>query len=68
MDYRPINNCFKTSDKIRAQHELFEDFKQERQDVQKFIFYLWLQENKLKAKYGKDEKGNIGYGLEYVPN
>ncbi len=43
--YRPINDCFKLSDKIRAQHLLFEDFKQERGDIQKFIFYLWLGEN-----------------------
>lgn len=68
MAYRKVNDCFKISKKIRAQHELFNDFLNERKDIQKFIFYLWLQENELKAKYGKDENGNIGYGLEYVPN
>jgi len=66
--YRPVNDCFKTSEKIKAQHELFEDFKQERKDVAKLHFYLWLQINELKADYGKDDNGNIGYGLEYIPN
>ena len=68
MDYRPVNECFKVSDEIRANHVLFEDFKQERRDVIKFTFYMWLQENQLKAKRGKDKNGNFGYGLEYVPN
>ncbi len=68
MTYRNVNDCFKLSDKIKAQHELYEDFKNERTDIQKFVFYLWLQKNELKAKYGKDHNGNLGYGLEFVPN
>lgn len=65
-DFRPARECFKLSDKIRASHELFNDFQQERTDIQKFIFYLWLQDNELGAKRGKDENGNLGYGLEFV--
>jgi hypothetical protein len=68
MDYRKINDCFKISETIRAKHLLYEDFKQERIDITKFIFYLWLQENQLKAKIGKDENGYLGHGLEFVPN
>lgn len=68
MDFRPVNDCFEKSDTIRAQHLLYEDFKQERTDINKFIFYLWLQDNPLEAKRGKDEKGNLGYGLKYIPN
>ncbi len=67
MDYRPVKECFKKSDKVRAQHLLFNDFKQERTDIKKFFFYVWLNENELKATFGKDEKGDVGYGLEYVP-
>lgn len=66
MDYRPASECFRKSDVIRANHLLFEDFKQERNDISKFIFYLWLNSNELGAKFGKDEKGNLGYGLEFV--
>lgn len=64
--YRPINQCFKKSNKIRAQHLLYDDFKQERKDISKFIFYLWLNDNELKAKRGNDEEGAFGWGLEYV--
>ena len=66
--YRKVNDCFKLSDKIRAQHELFADFQKERTDTKKFTFYLWLQKNELKAHYGKDHNGDFGYGLEFVPN
>ena len=65
--FRPVNDCFKKSENIRAQHNLFKDFKQERTDILKFYFYIWLQKNELKADYGKDENGDIGYGLEYIP-
>lgn len=65
--YRRINDCFKKSDTIRAQHVLFDDFKQERTDVMKFTFYLWLGKNELQTNRGKDENGNLGFGLEYIP-
>lgn len=68
MKYRPIKDCFKLDKNIRAQHLLFEDFKEERTDIAKFHFYLWLQDNEFKAPYGKDEKGNFGYGLKYISN
>ena len=68
MKYRKVNDCFKLSKNSRAQHELFEDFKKERTDVKKFIFYLWLQKNELKADFGKDRNGDFGYGLEFIPN
>lgn len=64
--YRPVNDCFEITDKIRANHLLFEDFKKERTDVSKFVFYMWLEQNELKAKRGKDEKGNMGFGLKYI--
>ncbi|MDH5414468.1 MAG: hypothetical protein OEW87_10050 [Flavobacteriaceae bacterium] len=64
--YRSVNSCFKTSDKIRACHLLYEDFLQERTDTSKFIFYLWLNKNELGAKRGKDES-DFGDGLEYRP-
>ena len=65
--YRPVNECFKKVDKITASHKLFNDFKSERNDTTKFIFYLWLMENQLKSKFGKDDFGDSGWGLEYVP-
>lgn len=70
-EFRPINQCFEKSDTIRAQHLLWDDFRKERTDVKdrglyKIAFYIWLDENELGAKYGKDENGNIGYGLKYI--
>jgi hypothetical protein len=67
MEFRPVHECFEISDEIRAQHNLYEDFKQERTDIKKFIFYLWLHENPLNAKYGKDNSGSFGYGLKFIP-
>lgn len=64
--YRPASQCFEISDTIRAAHHLYEDFTQERKDINKFTFYLWLNQNQLNAKRGKDENGNFGYGLKYV--
>lgn len=65
--YRRAVDCFRLSDKIRAKHLLYKDFQDERTDINKFVFYLFLQQNELQAKYGKDENGDIGYGLAYVP-
>lgn len=71
-EFRPVDQCFEKSDTIRAQHELWEDFLQERTDLgkgnqtYKFAFYVFLNENKIGATYGKDEKGNIGYGLRFI--
>lgn len=64
--YRPAQDCFELSDDIRCMHLLYDDFKHERTDISKFVFYLWLHENKLGAKYGKSKSGNIGYGLKYI--
>ena len=64
--YRPVNECFKTTNKVRASHLLYEDFLEERTDVSKFIFYLWLFQNDLGAIRGKDKDGNAGYALEFI--
>lgn len=64
--YRPIKECFIKSEEIRASHLLYTDFLQERSDISKFIFYLWLNENELGVKHGKDFNGNLGYGLKYI--
>lgn len=66
-DIRPFKECFELSDTIRAQHLLFQDYLKEDSNARKFIFYLALKENGLRAKYGKDKaNGCIGYGLAYV--
>lgn len=67
VKYRPARECFKVVEGIRASHLLYKDFMQERTDMGKLPFYIWLQENELKAKRGQDENGWFGYGLEYVP-
>jgi len=66
--YRPVAECFELTDKIRASHLLFDDFKDERTDIQKFVFYTWLMDNKMGAKVGKDENGDMGYSLKYISN
>jgi hypothetical protein len=66
--YRQARQCFELSDKITACHKLFEDFQQERTDIQKMIFYIWLDQNELKANRGKDSNGNFGYGLKFIPS
>jgi hypothetical protein len=65
--YRKINDCFKRSDTIRPDHLLYKDFLQERTDISKFIFYIWVQKNELKARRGKADSGDLGHGLEYIP-
>lgn len=64
--YRPVAECFSRSDKIRAQHLLYEDFQQERTDIEKLVFYLWLQENSMQATRGTDENGYLGFALQYI--
>lgn len=66
MKYRSVGTCFVKSDIIRAQHLLYDDFLNERKDIVKFIFYIWLNENELQAKFGKDENGDFGWGLEFI--
>ncbi|KKL71378.1 hypothetical protein LCGC14_2095530 [marine sediment metagenome] len=72
--FRPVPLCFEKSDTIRARHLLWEDFRLERTDlkegtgVHKVAFYLWLADNDLCAKQGKDKEGNLGYRLKYIPN
>ena len=71
--FRKIGQCFKKCNQIRAKHLLWEDFKKERTDItgrglEKIAFYVWLDRNELKADFGKDESGDFGYGLEYIPN
>lgn len=70
-EFRPVLKCFEKCDIIRAQHHLWEDFQQERTDIKKngiykVAFYLFLKKNELKADYGKDKEGNIGYGLHFI--
>lgn len=74
-DYRPMEECFERCDTIRAQHLLWEDMQKERADLQhrgnlryKMAFYMLLDQNKWKAKSGKDQNGNFGYGLRFIPS
>ena len=72
--FRPVALCFEKSDEIRARHLLWNDFRIERTDlkegtgVHKVVFYLWLTDNDLCAEHSKDDEGNLGYGLKYIPN
>ncbi len=71
-EYRPIADCFERSDAIRAKHLLWADLQQERTDIAesgqyKMAFYMWLDRNELGAAVGKDEEGNLGYGLKFIP-
>lgn len=66
--YRVLTECFTLSDTIRASHLLFKDLQEERTDIQKIVFYLFLQTNELGAVRGNDPNtGDIGYGLRYIP-
>ncbi len=68
MSYRKVNDCFNKNVVVKASHELYEDFKRERTDISKFVFYLWLERNELETIRGKDKNGNHGFGLEFIPN
>lgn len=64
-EFRPVIECFELCDKIRPSHLLYNDFLQERKDVPKMHFYIWLEKNELKAKRGKADDGNLGFGIKY---
>ena len=68
MKHRPVKECFCLSEEITPMHILYNDFLQERNDISKFWFYVWLEKNELKASRGKAKDGNLGYGLMYISN
>ena len=65
--YRRATDCFRESDKVRAAHLLYEDFRQERTDIPKLIFYIFMQENYM-GLIGEDPDNRCtGYALEFIP-
>ena len=62
---------FEKSDTIRAQHLLWEDVLKVRPDMRgvsnKMRFYMLLNQNPWGATWGKDERGDLGLGLRFVP-
>lgn len=68
---KPIEDHFEKSNTIRAQHLLWEDVIKQRPDLKgvryKMAFYMLLGENPWGAVWGKDEKGDLGLGLRFVP-
>ena len=65
-DYREGLDMWEESDTVRCSHLLYEDLKQERTDIPKFHFYLFLIDN-YRHLYGKSKAGNMGYKLKYKP-
>ena len=65
MSYRPAKECFEEAKEGRAMHLLFEDFQQERTDIQKFFLYLFFQ-NEYSHLYVKCEDGNMGYKIRFI--
>lgn len=63
--YRPALECFEEADECRASHLLFEDFQQERTDIPKFVFYLFLL-NEYSHLFGIAPDGNSGYKIKFI--
>jgi ferritin len=64
--YRPAKECFKETDTPRAAHLLFQDFQDERTDIGKLPFYMFLQETYPTLR-GIDSSNNcLGYKLQYI--
>ena len=67
---RPAGECFELCDTIWPRDSLYGAFLKERTDIDKFVFYLWLDDHakKIGAKYGIDKhEGNAGWGLKFIP-
>lgn len=65
MSYRPAKECFEEAEEYRSMHLLFEDFQQERTDIQKFFVYLFFQ-NEYSHLYGKAKDGDMGYKIKFI--
>jgi hypothetical protein len=65
-NYRKGLDLWEESETVRCSHLLFEDLQQERTDITKFIFYIFLLQNYRHLR-GKSKEGNLGYRLKYVP-
>jgi hypothetical protein len=65
-EFRKGLDMWEVSDEVRCSHLLYEDLKQERTDIRKFHFYIFLLENYSHLR-GKSEAGNLGYKLKWKP-
>jgi len=66
FSFKPLNECFETSDKVTAKHILFQQFiEQIKKPLPKVIFYI-LMDEMYSSTIGKDEQGNLGYALTLV--
>jgi hypothetical protein len=67
MDFKPLGEVLVKSDKITAQHILFNEFAAYiKRPLPKVIFYIILNEI-YGMTQGNDENGNAGYYLKVQP-
>lgn len=66
LEFRPLKECFETSETVTAQHILFKEYFAEVPQVPKIFFYIVME-----RVYGfpahKDQGGNLGFKLRFVP-
>lgn len=66
LDFLPLKDCIKQSDKVTALHILFKNYIDLiKRDVPKVIFYIIIQ-NIYGNPSGVDENGNAGYNLKII--
>lgn len=65
--YRKLIDCFRPSETVTSQHALFDQYVEgERKDMPKMVFYMSMWKN-FGHPTETDEKGNLGYKLEFIP-
>lgn len=66
FDFRPLDQCFKESEKATAKHELFNQYiAYINKPLPKLMFYIIMDELH-SDKIGKDANGLLGYNLEFI--
>lgn len=66
LPFRPLEECFEESETVTAQHILFKDYQREAPACPKIFFYIVMEKVYGPARY-KDERGDLGFKLRFVP-
>lgn len=65
LSSRPIEEIFKTCDKVTPKHIAYNQILQDYPNLPKIFFYILADEI---YEQGKAESGELGYKIEYVAN
>jgi hypothetical protein len=67
LTFRPIAECFKPSESVTSQSDLFKSWiADEAVNCEKIFFYITMAEI-FGQPTDKDDKGSLGWKLEYIP-